>query len=166
MTYRSIKWPFAAILTLGLMSAHATSRDSLDLQIHFSKTRIETAQDLVVDVQVKSSKITPVIFYKHPPPGFIERHMGALRVQMQSKIGDKYIDLPVYGAIDNMQAEVDTIFTNNIRTYQFSLIKFYSHLLKGGYRVRFLAAFSLENPGVKDKLSDWVYFDCENEIYP
>jgi hypothetical protein len=160
----SIKWTIAAILIFSEINVYATSRDSIELQVHFQKQEIVNSKDLIIDIQIKSNKIRPLIFLKDPSPNFVARHMGALRVEVQSKVGDKYVDLPVHGTIDNMPVEVDTLYSGNSRTYQLALGVFYRHLLKGNYRVRILAAFSLLNPKVKDQYSEWVYFNCDKDI--
>jgi hypothetical protein len=164
MNNNSIKWTIAAILIVLEINVYATSRDSIELHVYFQKQEIVNSRDFVIDIQIKSNKVRPLIFLKDPPLNFVARHMGALRVEAQSKVGDKYVDLPVHGAIDNMPVEADTLYAGNSRTYQLSLSLFYRQLFKGNYRVRILAAFAMLNPQVKDQYSEWVYFNCDKDI--
>jgi hypothetical protein len=164
MNNNSIKWTITAILIFSEINVCATSRDSIELHVHFQKQEILNSKDLVIDIQIKSNKVRPLIFLKDPPPNFVARHMGALRIEVQSRVGDKYVDLPVHGTVDNIPVEADTLYTGNSRAYQLSLSSFYQQLVKGNYRVRILAAFAMLNPQVKDQYSEWVYFNCDRDI--
>ena len=164
MKSMSIKLAISVILIFSVINVFAAAGDSIELHIRLPKNEIGNYKDLIVDIEIKSNKDNPWIFFKEPPPGYADRHMGALRMQVQKKIDDKYVDLPAHGAIDNLPGDnVDSLYKGNSRIYQLPLTVFF-RFPKGSYRVRILAAFSLLNTRVKDQYSEWVYFNCKKDI--
>lgn len=164
MLYTFIKSASIAFLILTHLNAFATGHDSIDFQVRIPKWKAIDAKDLIMEIQLRSHKTEPLIFAKDPPAGFFVRKNGALRVQLQSQSGDKYVDFPVHGSIDFFPAPLDTIKNGEARMYKLSISRMYPQLPKGAHRVRVLIDLSSLNPQVKDKYSKWIYFICEKDI--
>lgn len=164
MSYTSIKMVTVAIAILLHLNASATDSDLIELKVRLPKVGVVSAKDFVLEIQLKSYKQEPLIFYKYPEPGFVVRQMGALCIQVQSKAGTSYVDIPDRGSIDSYSDGTDTIKSGEVRSYELPITMMYHQLPRGTYRVRILLAFSLLNLRVENKFSNWVYFKCEKDI--
>jgi hypothetical protein len=109
MSYTSVRSVIVAIVIVLHLNASATDADSIELQARIPKTEVKGAKDLVLEIQLKSHKQEPLIFFKDPPPGFVNWKQGAFRIQLQSGVDSQYVDFPIHGSIDNLPVPEDTI---------------------------------------------------------
>lgn len=163
MRYKLIKFFSLFILIVSQYDAFPSNKDSIEFVLTMPVSEIQTSNDLRVDVSVKSNQILPLIMTKDAALGYVNEKIGFFRVQVQQKIGGKYIDIKHHGLIDNAPTDLDTLYKGDLRKFDLSIRLLY-HFIKGDYRIRILAAFSILNPSIKDSYSNWSYFTCKKEI--
>ena len=126
-------------------------------------TKVQYRRDLDINIEIRSVQKNPLIVPKDEALGYVDDHLGFLRVQVQKEIDGKYQDIRHHGLIDNAPTVLDTLYYGDVRKFDVSFAILYK-FEKGNYRIRFLGAFSILNPGSKDVYSDWLYFTCKS--YP
>lgn len=125
-------------------------------------TKVQYRRDLDINIEIRSVQKRPLIALKDETLGYVDDHLGFLRVQVQKEIGGKYQNIRHHGLIDNAPTELDTLYYGDVRKFDISFAILYN-FKKGNYRIRILGAFSFLNPGSKDVYSDWLYFTCKRE---
>lgn len=150
-------------LIVSNFKAYSSAEDSVEIILTIPSAEIRLSKDLFVNIKIVSRKGTPLVITKDAAIGYFDRKIGFFRVQVQRKINGRYVDIAHNAAIDNMPTDLDTIYKNDIRKYDFPIRMLY-HYTKGSYRVRILTAFSILNPQINDVYSNWAYFICKKEI--
>jgi|SRR6185437_7917427 len=160
---KRIAGSFIAIFIISMQCGLCGPEDSLQLKLAIANKEVRQADDLNISLTIKSTVRPFVLLPDNESWGFLSSIEGFYLIQIQKKAGDRYIDMPQQGHLDNVPTfSLDTVYTNMRRELSFPLQMLYEYR-KGEYRIRVLCRFSMYNR-LKDKYTDWVYFSCKNDI--
>lgn len=137
--------------------------DSIRMVISLPKAAVESENDLILTLMVRTTRSTPLEIPKQGLWSYVNSGPGFFFIEVQRKRNGKFVDVPGNARIDNVPiADIDTLKGNEMRKFITSM-RLLFHYTKGQYRVRVLGAFSTLNNS-HDIYSNWVYFNCEHEI--
>jgi hypothetical protein len=158
-----MKIGFLIFFVISTHSGFCTSHDSLEIKLVVASKEIIQVEDLQISLTIKSDMSPFLLLPDNESWGFLSSIESFYLIQIQKMSGDKYIDMPSGGHLDNVPTfSLDTVYNKQYRQLSFPIRILYSYT-KGEYRIRVLCRFSMYNK-LRDRYTDWVYFSCINDI--